>query len=226
METSLYERSTTGVDDCAVLIADTSDLIEEVFRLRYQVYCLEKGYETGRDGMEFDRYDDRARHVLLVHRASGQAIGTVRVIPSSHTGGVSGLPMSSVCGPGLLRGLPTWTTGEISRFAVSKRRRLSCRAGAMVRLGLMQGTLRLSRAMGLTHWCAIMEPVLLRLLQTNGIYFSPHGPLVEHRGLRQPASLDIDTVVDRTRAEQRDGWEYVTLGGALWGPLASTSVAA
>ena len=133
METSLYERSTTGVDDCAVLIADTSGLIEEVFRLRYQVYCLEKGYETGRDGMEFDKYDDRARHVLLVHRASGQAIGTVRVIPSSRTGGVSGLPMSSVCGPGLLRGLPTLTTGEISRFAVSKRRRLSCRAGAMVR---------------------------------------------------------------------------------------------
>jgi N-acyl-L-homoserine lactone synthetase len=227
MDTSLDGRPIAAdLDEYSVVVADTSDLIEEVFRLRYQVYCIEKGYEPGRDGMERDEYDDRARHVLLVHRPSGQFIGTVRVIPSFLTGGVNGLPMIAACGRGVLQGLPTWTTGEISRFAVSKRRRLSCRAGSTIRLGLMQGTLRLSRELGLTHWCAIMEPALLRLLQMNGIYFSPRGPVVEYHGLRQPASLDINTVVDRTRVERRDGWNYVTAGGTLWQSPFSARLAA
>jgi N-acyl-L-homoserine lactone synthetase len=217
METPNCRRPINAdADECDVVIADTPDLIEEVFRLRYQVYCVERGFEPGCGGKEFDEFDDLARHVLLVHRSSGEPIGTVRVIPSFLTGGVKGLPMSSVCPRGTLRALPGWTTGEISRFAVSKQRRLSCRAGSMVRLGLMQGTLRLSRELGLTHWCAIMEPMLLRLLRMTAVQFSPLGPLVEYHGLRQPAYLDIDTVLDRTRIEQREGWDYVTLGGALW----------
>jgi len=212
--------------ECTVLIADTPDLLEEVFRLRYQVYCIERGFEPGCGGKELDEFDSQARHVLLVHRASGEPIGTVRVIPSCLTGGVNGLPMAAVCPAGILQGLPAWTTGEISRFAVSKQRRLSCRAGAMVRLGLMQGTLRLSRELGLTHWCAIMEPMLLRLLQTTAIHFSPLGSPVEYHGLRQPACLDIDTVLDRARVEQREGWDYVTLGGALWQPPVLAGLAA
>ena len=95
---------------------------------------------------------------------------------------------------------------------------MSCRAGTMVRLGLMQGILRLSRELGLTHWCAIMEPMLLRLLQMSSIYFQPIGPLVEYHGLRQPAFLEIDAVLDRARFERPDAWNYVTLDGQLWQP--------
>jgi N-acyl-L-homoserine lactone synthetase len=227
MDTLTYRRQiTTDLDECIVLVADTSDLVEEVFRLRYQVYGLEKGYEPGRDGKEFDEFDSRARHVLLVHRASGESIGTVRIIPSFLTGGAAGLPMSSVCAPGILQGLPAWTTGEISRFAVSKQRRLSCRAGAMVRLGLMQGIIRLSGELGLTHWCAIMEPTLLRLLQMNAIYYSSLGPIVEHHGLRQPSFASIAAVVDRARSEQPDVWNYCTLGGTLWRNQAPARLAA
>lgn len=202
----------------SVVLADTKELVEAACRLRYQVYCLERGFEPGNNGVETDEFDGRARHVLLVHRASGEPIGTARVIPATPTAGLRGLPMTAVCAPGLMRNLPATTTGEISRFAVSKLRRMSCQAGAMVRLGLMQGILRLSRELGLTHWCAIMEPSLLRLLQMSSIRFSPVGPLVEYHGLRQPAYLNIDAVLDRARSEQPDAWNYVTLGGALWRP--------
>jgi N-acyl-L-homoserine lactone synthetase len=203
-------------DECIVLVVDTPELLSEVFRLRYQVYCVEKGYEPGYDGMESDEFDSDARHVLLIHRASGEPVGTVRIVPSSPTSGMRGLPMTAVCLPGLLRNLPARTTGEISRFALSKQRRMSCRAGSMVRLGLMQGIVRLSGELGLTDWCAIMEPMLLRLLQMNAIHFAPLGPLVEHHGLRQPSYGNIARVLAQMWAQQWDVWNYVTLGGTLW----------
>jgi len=86
----------------------------------------------------------------------------------------------------------------------------------MVRLGLMQGILRLSSELGLTHWCAVMEPVLLRLLQMNAIYFAPLGSLVEHHGYRQPAYAHSGTVLERIRSESRDVWDYITMDGTLW----------
>jgi N-acyl-L-homoserine lactone synthetase len=207
---------TVDADECIVLVADTPELISEVFRLRYQVYCVEKGYEPGCDGMESDEFDSDARHVLLIHRASGEPVGTVRIVPSSPTSGLRGLPMNAVCAPSVTRNLPPGTTGEISRFALSKQRRMSCRAGSMVRLGLMQGIVRLSGELGLTDWCAIMEPMLLRLLRMNAIHFAPIGSLVEHHGLRQPSYGNIFRVLAQMWAQQWDVWNYVTLGGTLW----------
>jgi N-acyl-L-homoserine lactone synthetase len=204
-------------DEFDVVIANTPELLAECFNLRHQVYCVEKSFfEAGNNGKETDDLDDRARHILLRHRESGEATGTVRVIPSSSTGDLGGFPMSRFCIPGLLRKLPITTSCEISRFAVSKVRRSSCHASTMVRLGLIQGIVRLSNDMGLTHWCAIMEPILLRLLQRNAIYFTPLGALVEHHGMRQPSSAHIGTVLNRMRSERVDMWNYVTLGGTLW----------
>jgi N-acyl amino acid synthase of PEP-CTERM/exosortase system len=85
----------------------------------------------------------------------------------------------------------------------------------MVRLGLIHGIVRLSHEMGLTHWCAIMEPALLRLLQMNAIRFNPLGPTVEYHGIRQPTYGHIKTVLNRIRCEQCDVWNYITWGGLL-----------
>jgi N-acyl-L-homoserine lactone synthetase len=210
------EQIIAGADECVVLVADTPELLSEVFRLRYQVYCIEKGYEPGCNGMESDEFDHDARHVLLIHRASGEPVGTVRVVPSSPASGGRGMPMTAVCASSVTGNLPPRTTGEISRFALSKQRRMSCRAGSMMRLGLMQGVVRLSGELGLTDWCALMEPMLLRLLQMNAIHFAPLGPLVEHHGLRQPSYGNIARVLAQMWAQQWDVWNYVTLGGALW----------
>jgi N-acyl-L-homoserine lactone synthetase len=199
----------------SVVIADNEQLIDSVYRLRYQVYSVERGFEPGDNGVEIDKFDERARHVLLIHRETGQPVGTVRVIPSSYTDGVEGLPMASACAPGLLQHLPSLTTGEISRFALSKLRSMSCRAGTMLRLGLMKGVIQLSSELGLTHWCAIMEPTLIRLLQAHSIHYVPVGPLVEYHGLRQPCYAEISSVVERGRAEKWETWNYCTRGGAL-----------
>src|SRR3954454_1724840 len=39
---------------------------------------------------------------------------------------------------------------------------------------------------GLTHWCALMEPSLVRLLYATGVHFAPLGPMVDAYGRRQP----------------------------------------
>src|SRR5579864_2085256 len=103
-------------DECEVIVAK-DEQIKECLRLRYQVYCVEKDFEPGRNGLETDPFDGYARHILLIHRISGEPIGTVRVIPPSDVVGLDDFPMSGACSPGLLRDLPALTTGEISRFA-------------------------------------------------------------------------------------------------------------
>ena len=57
-----------------LLPANTPELLREVYRMRYEVYCLEMGFERPEqfpDGLERDDYDRRARHCLLQHRATG-----------------------------------------------------------------------------------------------------------------------------------------------------------
>ena len=66
-----------------VVRASTPSLLDQVYRLRYQVYCVENDYEdAGRqaEGRETDIYDDRSVHALLIHRRSDAVAGTVRVI--------------------------------------------------------------------------------------------------------------------------------------------------
>lgn len=70
-----------------ILRADTPALLEEAFRLRYEVYCQEgllPGFhpEDYPDGLERDIYDyeHRSVHSLLRHRATGTNAGTVRLV--------------------------------------------------------------------------------------------------------------------------------------------------
>lgn len=214
MNSDNFLHAPADVDDCLVLTADTPELRDKVYKLRYQIYCLERQYEPGDDGREFDEYDSGARHILLIHRATGEAIGTVRVIVPSRHGDLGTLPMARIVGTEPLRWLPSEATGEVSRFAISKRRRMSCNAGAMVRLGLMKGLFRVSLEMGLTHWCAIMEPTLQRLLRFNGIQFQAIGPLVDFHGLRRPVFCSITETFDRVRLTQPDLWYWATDGGS------------
>ena len=98
-----------------VVRADTADLLDEAYRLRYQVYCLENRYENPDQqvhGRERDLYDDRSVHSLLIHRRSGLAAGTMRVIlPGTDTQDLP-LPINIVTDSGqheLLHRLPLRT---------------------------------------------------------------------------------------------------------------------
>jgi N-acyl amino acid synthase of PEP-CTERM/exosortase system len=51
--------------------ADTRELIDKAFALRYQVYCLERQFEDPSQqsaGLESDEFDRHSVHSLVFHR--------------------------------------------------------------------------------------------------------------------------------------------------------------
>lgn len=102
---------------------------ERVFRLRYEVYCREFGYEREEDcpgGRETDAYDPAAEHCLLRHRETGIPAGCVRLVSPDDpfTEGGLALPVERACRGNLAHPrfhperLPRDEICEISRLAV------------------------------------------------------------------------------------------------------------
>jgi len=102
-------------------------LMEEIYRLRYKVYCDEWGFEKPEDhpdGLEHDRFDEYSVHFAAIDR-KGDVIGTVRIILESSLG----FPIQHHCtiDQELQRRVAAKVPdaarsrfGEISRLAVSK----------------------------------------------------------------------------------------------------------
>jgi len=223
-----------------VIPANTPELIEQAYRLRYEVYCVENAFENPAehpDGLERDEFDSHSVHSLLIHRETGQVAGTVRLIlpDPRHP-----LPITQICSDPLLRDpilVPPGRTAEVSRFAVSKsfRRRATDKpivdGGFMeprkpdpgdrrviphITLGLMKAVTQMSREHGITHLCAVMEPALLRLLGRLGIQFTPVGPLVDHHGRRQPCYGPLDDILAGIYQQRPDASDVITDGGRFW----------
>jgi len=120
-----------------VVLADSQTLREEVYRIRYEVYCQEFKYERAADfsdGLERDAFDaQRSHHCLLLHRESGLFAGCVRLVVNDPANLDELLPFEEGCNGSLNN--PDITPmlamrsriGEISRLAVPStfRRRRS-----------------------------------------------------------------------------------------------------
>jgi N-acyl amino acid synthase of PEP-CTERM/exosortase system len=219
--------------------ATTPELKDLAYRIRYQVYCVENPFEDPTDnlgGLETDRYDDRSATSVLFHRPTGLAAGTVRIVLSNPTNPQCSFALQDVCRDPAIRRedrFPVRMTGEISRFCVTKdfRRRVEDmplkylpangvideaewrRVIPNMTLGLIEWLVRFSVRQGLTHWCAVMEPRLLRLLARLGIYFEPIGGLVEYHGKRQPCFAELTSLLDRVERERPDVWDVIAARG-------------
>jgi len=209
-----------------VVKADTPELIRQAHAIRYQVYCSEHDFLPIENslGIETDEFDSHAVHTLLFHRATGAAMGTVRLIMPLVNVPERSFVVQRLLGASALaelHSLPVHSMAEVSRFSISRQyRRLTahpadCNSGPLMRLGLFQGLVRMSMEHGITHWCALMEPTLLRMFSAMAIRCQPLGPLVEFHGLRQPCYLDVYAMLDSLRRERPAFWEIMTNKGAL-----------
>jgi N-acyl amino acid synthase of PEP-CTERM/exosortase system len=113
-----------------IVIADTSELLENVYKIRYQVLCEEQripGFDPSLypDKMEKDNYDSHSSHVLLRFRPSGDFIGTVRLVLFDFLQPEKLFPVESYAqfDPALcnIETLSRLQTAEISRFVVVSR---------------------------------------------------------------------------------------------------------
>lgn len=195
-----------------VLVADSQSLRDEVYRIRYEVYCRELAYEdAGRfpDGREKDEFDDAARHCLLRHRASGQYAGCVRLIAKDALDTDTLLPFEKHCWQSLDSNLmhdlraQGARYGEISRLAVPAmfRRRKGeqdvpigdsedpgyqdeKRHSPHIALGLYLAATSIGLETGLDGVFAMMEPRLARHLKRFGIQFQQAGEVMDYHGDR------------------------------------------
>lgn len=121
----------------AVHLANSPETIDEVFAVRYQVYCIDRPFEDPNcfaDKREHDAYDRRSSHALIRHRISGDSVAAVRLVMAGDAPDDLDFPMEGPCLPHMdrtaLRAImetPRNRIAEISRMAVSRefRRRLN-----------------------------------------------------------------------------------------------------
>ena len=203
--------------------------LKTAMALRYQVYCLERRFVDATqfpDGLESDALDNQSVQGLLLDRLSNEAIGTVRLILP----GQERLPIHSMLWRQNINPIfhfPDDKCAEVSRFALSRqflrqiREAPSCvesrpsSYSGLPRLGLVQVLLQITVDQGVTHWAAMMQPSLLRMLAAMGIHFKPIGPLVAYHGMRQPCVCDVAQMLKRLFREKPDNWQVVTDGGRL-----------
>ena len=213
----------------ATELADCPDRVRTAHRIRHQVYSLENPFEAGNpDGIETDRFDSHSAQSLLIYRPNGMALGTARLILPCREDIEHSFPVQSVLDGDALREfreLPLSSTAEVSRFSISrqlrqligtcdeKQNQVIANAAPLMRLGLIQGLVRMSVQHGITHWCAVMEQSLMRMLSAMAIRFHPIGPLVEHHGLRQPCWIALDEMLNAVRRDRPAFWAVLTNGG-------------
>lgn len=223
-----------------VVPARTPEQVRQSQQLRYQVYCVETGFENATefpDGLERDEFDDgRTVCSLLVHRPTQSVAGTVRIILPDARDGAVDLPAFSVSPD--LAGLPEQMvprakTGEISRFAISKQFRKRAedtlipalyepsgkpgdiRVIPHITLGLMQAILQMSLENNITHLVIAVEPALDRLIRKLGIVFTPIGPLFDYHGKRRAHYRRIGDLLDQVYLQRPEIWEVLTNTGKM-----------
>ena len=99
--------------------------LDQVFRIRHDVYCRDLGWEPVRkDGRESDEYDRHSFHCLLRRRGTGEPVGCTRLILARPEDPSYPLPFEDSCEAVLDRSIadparmPRHTIGEVSRLAV------------------------------------------------------------------------------------------------------------
>lgn len=165
-------------------IDDDPTLLERSFRLRYQVYCLERQFlraDDYPDGREIDEFDRDSVHVGAVDD-SGELAATARLIKPNRTG----FPMFRHCAlfpevrtleqPGAL-------AVEVSRVSISRAYvRRDRRSLKEPFLTLLNAVIREAKRVGATHLIGATDAALHRWLVHYGFPYRFVGPEVDYYG--------------------------------------------
>lgn len=210
-----------------------SALLNEIFALRYEVYCLECHYlppEEFQNGLESDEYDACSVH-FAAFTLDDMIIGTVRLVQPADK---QIYPFESHCSvfddyvmP------PREQASEISRLVVKKthrRRRGDSMQGIsesfakngktaaiqahhggdrrkgnspVLLLGLYREMYRHSRQNGIRFLFAAMERSLARSLDKMGFRFVAIGPQTDYYGPVTPFIVDLDELNERLTRENK-----------------------
>lgn len=187
-------------------------LMEQIYRLRFEVYCYECGFikaEDYPDGIEIDEYDAQSTHFAALNEHN-EIIGTVRMIHPGH----ALLPIEIHCPQIVLsrKLVPNTKPNfiEISRLVISKRLRRRkndamyyepevedrkfvdsqnqefMRRARPMAFGLYREMYQESKRKGITEWYSLMEKSLWLLLRLHGFHFNAIGDEIDVYGPVRP----------------------------------------
>jgi N-acyl amino acid synthase of PEP-CTERM/exosortase system len=235
LEKSAYTRKILGGYE--IKICNTLADIKRCMKIRYDVYCVERGWESAEafpDRLERDVFDEGAVHILLRERAGGQPVGAARIVyPDAAVSG-GRLPVVTHSAQ-LERSLADYcgldNVFEVSRLTMSRDAMTSgmrgCDAGlpnASPALALLKGVLQATADDGYPTACMIVALPLKRMLMALGCRLHDIGIRIEHRGVRVPLFRDLAALLAEMHDIRPDVWRYVTDGGETW-PLDRAALA-
>jgi N-acyl-L-homoserine lactone synthetase len=165
--------------------AITHEELLDVYRLRYKVYCLERGYERMEDcpnGLETDEYDPYSIHFIAY--VGALPVGTVRLILPNPLG----FPVERFCNVNVASIYPdTRRFAEISRLAVSSEVAKECLTErSRITLALLKCLHLTARELNVGYFLSAMSTALERLLSRCGMRFKKAGLPVDYHGIRTP----------------------------------------
>jgi len=198
------------------VVANSNNLKNAIYRLRYKVYVEKFGFEKAEDhldGYEIDEYDSHSIHFAALNE-NQEVIGTLRMILNSE----KGFPIERAAKITFIGERPApHKIIEASRLVVSKdpaglkedgfhgvksypykteRERLvnnvpipegyQKRKRALVALGLYRLLYQTTKKMGITHWYMISEKKMSCALKRVGLLFHQIGEPVNYHGIRVP----------------------------------------
>lgn len=228
-----------------IVKADTPELLEDIFRLRYDVYCKENGYINAtfhHGGMECDSYDALADHFALIHIETNDTIGTARVVykDASKQGG---FPMQTHCDhPFIHDEKNVKQLCQISRFCMHKdfRRRdgdgtllprytapenkKGIHHGEMVYLrrsipyaplGLFMAAFDAALDNGVRDCLLNIEQSQLQAFNQMGLSYHTLGPITYPHGAMQPVVFNMKNLMDTLLIDNPPCWDIISDRGRL-----------
>ncbi|MEE9412612.1 MAG: PEP-CTERM/exosortase system-associated acyltransferase [Methylococcales bacterium] len=206
---------------------NTPELLDQAFKLRYEVYIKDCGYEFhnpyGSDEIEKDSYDEHSYHCLLFHKPTNKPIGYIRLIPYK-TNADYLLPVEKFgidFNQSMVKKLRSSTMGEISRMAIhpSFRRRLSDKRyqfecsensnGSRFRVNYLPACLVLAcgslmKNNHIEHSVALMENKLAVLIKKYGVVFEKIGNSIQLNGTRTPFLMSGQEIYENLSTDFKD----------------------
>ncbi len=221
-----------------VRLANTEALKRIVYKIRYDVYCVELGWEKNCPvDVEKDIYDEHSIYCLLEHKRTQTFAGCIRLVTASKK---HKLPFEVNCKAAIDSDLISLSTldrlkiGEVSRLAVPAEYRKRKNDGIdsfsnhnevlrqdstytqeerrhfpSIAIGLYLSSLAYADLLGLEYVFVILEPRLRRNLRRYGIVGEKGGKQIDYHGLRGLFFLRMENLTKHFSGEILEFYQLV-----------------
>lgn len=198
-------------DQYEVILADTPESMRLHYRLRYQVYCLERGFEEPKNfpkGEENDQYDHRSAHFLVREKRTNKWVAALRLVLP----GKQALPIESlgVIDSEIRNSSFMTNAAELSRvcrvkndFLISSQMKINvtsetkkfCKENSLIFLSLIRAAFYYCKVNEISYVFFLGRPAMARLISRLYLPFKKAGEACEYKGVRYPYLVTVKNFI-------------------------------